>query len=248
MNLRFARSALFALIVCIFAAPGAFAQAQAPAVLVFSKTAGYRHDSIRPGIEAIKALGEAHGFKVEATESARPFTNDNLKRFAAVIFLSTTGDVLGPRQQRAFEKYIGDGGGFVGVHAAADTEYNWPWYELLIGTRFDSHGEIQEATVVPTEAFGRASFPSPWTRRDEWYNFTHRPKNVRVVLKLDTDSFKGSKHDDDHPIAWYQEVGRGRAFYTGLGHTKESFSETPFLEHLLDGIRYAMGPRGNELR
>ncbi len=243
MNLRIA---FLAFIACLIGMPSA--HAQAPAVLVFSKTAVYRHDSIGAGIKAIKALGETHGFTVETTESALPFNDENLARFAAVVFLSTTGDVLGNRQQRAFEKYIGEGGGFVGIHSAADTEYDWPWYGLLVGARFESHGEIQEATVIPTEAFGRASFPSPWTRRDEWYNFQERPKNVRVVLKLDTDSFEGSKHEDDHPIAWYHEVGRGRAFYTGLGHTKESFSEAPFLEHLMDGIRYAMGSRAAGLR
>jgi type 1 glutamine amidotransferase len=231
-------------LICLGVQP---AHADAPAVLVFTKTAGYRHSSIVPGIKALKELGEQHGFTVENTQNARAFTPDNLQRFAVVVFLSTTGNVLNAAQQRAFERYIGDGGGFVGIHAAADTEHNWPWYGLLVGARFDSHGTIQEATVVPTEVFGTAELPSPWVRKDEWYNFKRLPRNVRIVLRLDTATFKGSNHKELHPVAWYQEVGRGRSFYTALGHTDESFSEQPFLEHLMDGIRYAMGPRANEL-
>lgn len=218
------------------------ARAESPAVLVFSKTTGFRHTSIKPGIKALTELGKEHGFSVESTEDARAFNAKNLAHYAAVVFLSTTGNVLNTRQQQAFETYIGSGGGFVGIHSAADTEYNWPWYGLLVGAWFDSHGAIQDAAVIPTEPFGAAALPSPWMRHDEWYNFKRLPHNVRVVLKLDTDTFKGSKHEDDHPIAWYHDVGRGRAFYTGLGHTNESFAEPLFLAHVLDGIRYAMGP------
>jgi type 1 glutamine amidotransferase len=238
---------LRAFLFCLIFLAAETVLAEAPAVLVFTKTAGYRHTSIGPGIKALQELGERHGFTVENTQNSRAFTQDNLKRFSAVVFLSTTGNALNASQQRAFERYIGGGGGFVGVHAAADTEHNWPWYGLLIGARFDSHGTIQEATVIPTELFGTAALPSPWTRKDEWYNFKRLPRNVRIVLRLDTDTFKGSKHKELHPVAWYQEVGRGRAFYTALGHTDESFAEQPFLEHLMDGIRYAMGARAKEL-
>jgi len=216
------------------------ARAESPTILVFSKTAGYRHSSIEPGIRAIIKLGEQHGFRVMATEDARAFTPTNLQRYAAVVFLCTTGDVLDAEQQRAFETYIEDGGGYVGVHAAADTEYDWPWYGKLVGAWFDSHGAVQKAAVLPAEPFGEAPLPTPWIRRDEWYNFKHLPQHVQVVLKLDTKSFHGSKHPGNHPIAWYHEVGTGRAFYTGLGHTDESYSEPLFLAHLLDGIQFVM--------
>jgi len=216
------------------------AVAQAPEILVFSKTGGFRHTSIGPGVAAIAKLGERNGFRVVATEDSSAFTPENLRRYAAVVFLSTTGDVLDAGQQRAFEAYVENGGGFVGIHAASDTEYDWPWYGRLVGAWFDSHGAVQNAAILTVEPFGKAALPTPWIRRDEWYNFKRLPQGVRVVLKLDTTSFQDSKHAGHHPIAWYHEVGRGHAFYTGLGHTDESYSEPLFLEHVLDGIRYAM--------
>jgi cytochrome c len=214
--------------------------ADSPNVLVFSKTADFRHTSIEPGIEAITTLGERNGFRVVATEDSSAFTSANLQRYAAVVFLLTTGDVLNPEQQRALEAYVENGGGFVGIHSAADTEHEWPWYEQLVGAWFDSHGAIQDAAVLTAEPFGKAALPKPWIRRDEWYNFKRLPQHVRVTLKLDTSSFRDTKHAGNHPIAWYHEIGRGRAFYTGLGHTDESYSEPLFLAHVLDGIRYAM--------
>jgi type 1 glutamine amidotransferase len=214
--------------------------ADSPAILVFSKTAGFRHASIESGIEAITALGKRNGFAVVATEDSDAFTAANLQRYAAVVFLSTTGEVLDPEQQRAFETYIENGGGFVGIHSAADTEYQWPWYGKLVGAWFDSHGAIQDASVLVAEPFGEAALPTPWIRRDEWYSFERLPQHVSVILRLDTNSFRDSKHAGNHPIAWHHEIGKGHAFYTGLGHTDESYSEPLFLAHLLDGIRYAM--------
>jgi type 1 glutamine amidotransferase len=218
------------------------AQTQTPStLLVFSKTAGFRHDSIEAGIAAIRQLGRQHGFAVDATEDASRFHSLELNRYAAVLFLSTTGDVLNREQQQAFEQYIRSGRGYIGVHAAADTEYEWPWYGRLVGGYFVSHDAIQPAQVVKAQRFGDARLPNPWTRTDEWYNYKQFDRAVTVILKLDTKSFKGSQHGDDHPIAWYRPFDGGRSFYTGMGHTRESFAEPLFLEHLLDGIRYSMG-------
>ena len=214
---------------------------QTPSVLVFSKTAGFRHDSIEAGIAAIKKLGQEHGFQVDATEDASAFQPETLTRYAAVMFLSTTGNVLDAAQQRAFEQYIRSGHGFIGVHAAADTEYEWPWYGRLVGGYFDSHDAIQPAKIIVVHRFGEARLPNPWERTDEWYNYKQFDRGISVILKLDTRSFKGSNHGDDHPIAWYREFDGGRSFYTGLGHTMTSFSEPLFLSHLLDGIRHAIG-------
>jgi type 1 glutamine amidotransferase len=219
----------------------ASAQDTSRSVLVFSKTAAFRHDSIGPGVKAIKRLGRQHGFNVDATEDAATFQASNFKRYSAVIFLSTTGDVLNPDQERAFEQYIRAGGGFVGIHAAADTEYEWAWYGRLVGGYFDGHDAIQDAQIVRAKLFGKAALPDPWIRRDEWYNYKQFDRGVNVILKLDTRTFKGSKHGDDHPIAWYREFDGGRSFYTGLGHTVESYSEPEFLAHLLVGIQYATG-------
>lgn len=212
-----------------------------PTVLVFSKTAGFRHDSIGPGIAAIRKLGEQHSFAVDATEDASKLTAKDLQRYAAVIFLSTTGDVLDNEQQRALEQYIRAGHGFVGIHAAADTEYDWAWYGRLVGGYFDGHDAIQDARVIMGEPFGKARLPIPWVRHDEWYNYKQFDRGVKVILRLDTTTFKGSKHGDDHPIAWYREFDGGRTFYTGLGHTAESYAEPAFLAHVLDGIQYAIG-------
>ncbi|WP_084959382.1 ThuA domain-containing protein [Thermoactinospora rubra] len=215
------------------------AQAAPFSVLVFSKTAGFRHDSIPAGIQAIKDLGAAHGFTVTATET----WPSSLSGHAAVVFLNTTGDVLDAAQQAAFESYIKGGGGFVGVHAAADTEYGWPFYGELVGAYFRSHPAIQQATVkVEDRAHpATAHLPSAWTRTDEWYNYRANPRpNVHVLASLDESTYSGGDMGD-HPIAWCRPYQGGRAFYTGGGHTAASYADPAFRAHLLGGIRYAAG-------
>ncbi|WP_247702768.1 ThuA domain-containing protein [Streptomyces sp. F63] len=226
------------------AAPQRAADNDSTRILVFSKTAGFRHDSIPDGIAALRDLGARNDFLVDATEDATAFTPGNLDRYGAVVFLSTTGDVLDAEQQRAFEDYIGDGGGYVGIHAAADTEYDWPFYGGLAGAYFASHPQIQPATVlVEDRAHPATAHLGPaWDRTDEWYNYRTNPRNTaRVLASLDESSYSGGTMDGDHPIAWCQEYEGGRAFYTGLGHTRESYAEPAFLTHLLGGIRYATG-------
>ncbi|MEU6356827.1 ThuA domain-containing protein [Streptomyces sp. NPDC047072] len=213
-------------------------------VLVFSKTAGFRHDSIPEGIAAVRDLGASDGFTVAATEDAAAFTARNLRRYDAVVFLSTTGDVLDSGQQRAFEGYIRNGGGYVGIHAAADTEYDWAFYGGLAGAWFQSHPAIQPATVVSEDrAHPSTSSLSPaWNRTDEWYNYRSNPRErVRVLASLDESSYTGGTMNGDHPIAWCQTYQGGRSFYTGLGHTKESYTDPVFRRHLAGGIRYAIG-------
>ncbi|UUU26132.1 ThuA domain-containing protein [Streptomyces sp. DSM 40750] len=213
-------------------------------VLVFSKTAGFRHDSIPEGIAAVRDLGAAHGFAVDATEDAGAFTARNLGRYDAVVFLSTTGDVLDTTQQGAFERYIKRGGSYVGVHAAADTEYDWAFYGGLAGAYFQSHPAIQPATVdVEDHAHpATAGLGATWNRTDEWYNYRSNPRErAHVLASLDESSYSGGTMNGDHPIAWCQNYQGGRAFYTGGGHTKESFAEPAFRQHLLGGIRWAIG-------
>ncbi len=214
-------------------------------ILVFSKTAGFRHDSIPAGIAAIQAMGEANGFQVEATEDAGAFTADNLSHYAAVVWLSTTGDVLNAEQQTAFEGYIEGGGGYAGVHAASDTEYDWPWYGSLVGAYFKSHPQNQTANVEVEshDHPSTANLPDTWTRFDEWYNYRSNPRaNVKVLATLDESSYDpGADAMGDHPIMWCHTQGSGRSWYTGGGHTRESYSEPQFVEHLAGGIRYAAG-------
>ncbi|MHC4429719.1 MAG: ThuA domain-containing protein [Planctomycetota bacterium] len=211
-------------------------------VLVFSKTAGFRHTSIPDGVAAIVRLGAENGFEVHATEDAAVFTDAQLAPFAAVVFLSTTGDILDEPQQAAFEQYVRRGGGFVGVHAASDTEYDWPWYGRLVGAYFHSHPAIQEAVIDVTDHNHPSTrfLPQRWTRRDEWYNYRTSPSDtVRVLATLDERTYEGGSMGDDHPIAWCHEPDGGRAWYTGGGHTSESFQEPLFLQHLLGGILWA---------
>ena len=212
-------------------------------VLVFSKTAGYHHESIAAGIKAIEKLGKENHFMVDTTTNSNVFTEANLKQYKAVIFLSTTGTILNDAQKAAFEKYIHNGGGFVGIHAATDTEYDWPWYNRMIGAYFKSHPEQQNANlhVVDNHFIATKNLPETWTRWDEWYNFknTHWD-SVHVLLTIDEKSYHGGENGDYHPMSWYHSFEGGRVFYTALGHTDESYSDPLFLGHLLGGILYAM--------
>ncbi len=229
-----------------------------PRILLFSKTEGYRHESIPAATAALHKLCTAHGIAVDTTEDAEDFTAKNLRRYSAVVFLSTTGDVLNPTQETDFERYIQAGGGYVGIHAASDTEYGWTWYGGLAGAYFSSHPDQQTATLK-VEDHAHAStrhLGDTWQRYDEWYNFKSLNPNVKVLLSLDESSYKGGTHCGSgtagasaeapkagpcHPASWYHEYDGGRAFYTALGHTKESYAEPEFLKHVLGGIRYAIG-------
>jgi type 1 glutamine amidotransferase len=216
-------------------------------VLVFSKTTGYRHPSIPDGIAAIQKLGQANNFSVDATEDATLFTDANLARYQTVVFLSSTGDPLDqPAEKAAFQRYIENGGGFTGIHAAADSGYTWPWYHDLVGAYFRSHPAQQNVTV-DVKGQGPAcnrGLPQHWTRWDEWYNYRSNPRDldVRVLATLDERSYDpGPDAMGDHPISWCHRYDGGRAWYTGMGHTSESFSEPLFLQHILGGIQMAAG-------
>ncbi len=235
--LRFACLAIVCLVVVSFSNVK-----KKPRVLVFAKTKGFHHASITVGEPAIYKLGQENGFDVDTTSDASVFTKKNLKKYAAVIFLSTTGDVLDSVQQEVFKKFIQSGKGYVGIHAAADTEYNWPWYNQLAGAYFKSHPKQQEAVINIADATHASTshLPNPWKRKDEWYNYKSIQNGLHVVLTLDEKSYTGGENGDLHPIAWYRDFDGGRAFYTGLGHTDESYVDPLFLKHLLAGIQYAM--------
>jgi cytochrome c len=182
-----------------------------------------------------------------ATEDGRSFTDATLSRFKAVVFLSTTGDVLDHNQKAAFERYIRAGGGFVGIHSASDTEYAWPWYGRLVGAYFESHPAVQQASVhvVDHEHPATRSLPEVWARTDEWYNFKTNPRGgVHVLATLDEQSYTGGTMGADHPIAWCQDFEGGRSWYTAMGHTVESYSEALFRGHLWGGIQSAVGVGG----
>jgi type 1 glutamine amidotransferase len=214
-------------------------------ILVFAKTAGFHHESISVGLPAIQKLGSQNQFTADTTTNAALFTSDNLKQYAAVVFLNTTGDVLNDEQQQAFTQYIQGGGGFVGIHAATDTEYGWPWYGKLVGAYFLKHPEQQMATLQITDrnSIATSHLPESWSRKDEWYNFKEIQPDLHVLINLDESTYKGGSNGASHPIAWYHDFDGGRAFYTGLGHVDASYSDPLFLKHLLGGIQYAMGQK-----
>lgn len=213
-------------------------------VLVFTRTQGFRHESIPAGIAAVRSLGAGHGFAVDSTEDPAVFTAQRLSGYRAVVFLNTSGDVLDAAGQAAFEGYLRGGGGFVGVHAAADTEYGWPFYGGLVGAYFVRHPAVQPArlTVEDRAHPATAHLGQVWQRTDEWYDWRTNPRpRVRVLVALDESSYSGGGMGTDHPHAWCHEHAGGRAFYTAGGHTVESYAEPAFRAHLLGGIRYAAG-------
>ncbi len=212
-------------------------------VLVFTKTSGFRHQSIEKGVATLRELGKLNRFNITQTEDSLQFQEETLSKYQLVIFLSTTLDVLGEEQEQAFRSYINNGGNFMGIHAASDTEYDWPWYGKLVGAYFKSHPKQQEARLIVVDRKHPSTehLQPTWTHFDEWYNFKSLNPQVRVLIKLDESSYTGGKNGENHPIAWYHEFDGGRAFYTGLGHTEEAYDDPDFRQHLVGGIAYCLG-------
>ncbi len=214
-------------------------------VLLFSETRDFRHDSIEDALIALEELAASTGIQTDrANDSLDVFTEENLAGYDAVVWVLTSGDVLNADEQTAFESYIRSGGGYAGIHAASDTEYEWPWYGSLVGAYFERHPVIQTASqIVEDDSHpSTAHLNSTWMRTDEWYDYDSNPRaQVNVLLRLDENSYSGGGMGDDHPSAWYHDYDGGRSWYTGGGHTSASYSEPDFRAHLLGGLRYAAG-------
>ncbi|MBV6440678.1 MAG: hypothetical protein EPGJADBJ_02350 [Saprospiraceae bacterium] len=241
-----------------------------PRVLIFSKTSGYRHQSIEAGKEALTQLCYENGVLADTTENSAFFNEENLKRYAAVVFLNTNGEVLDPRQEADFERYIQAGGGFMGVHSASATEYTWRWYGGLLGAYFKDHPAIQEVSLNVencSDPSTRHLDCQPWRWKEEIYNFRNYEPDLEILLTVDENIYQGGSmpvsdcglriadatHNPkseirnpkspipNHPLAWRHEYDGGRAFYTALGHIPESYSDPAFRQHLLGGLLYAIG-------
>jgi len=223
------------------------------AVLLFTRTEGFRHPSIDDAVRVLTALPSDAGIIVTHTEDAALFTDAELARFDVVLFANTTGDVLDDPEQAALERFVRAGGGFVGVHSAADTEYEWPWYGRLIGAYFTSHPILPLEVTVTTEDNthpATAHLPATFQFTDEWYNFDRNPRFDHVILlTVDEAGFTLPNFPPgrpsmgaDHPVAWYKEFEGGRSFYTNLGHRPETWDDPRFQTHLLEGIRWAARP------
>ena len=214
-------------------------------LLLFSETRGYRHESIPAALTALEELAASAGMMTErADDSTDVFTENNLSNYDAVVWVLTSGDVLNDTEQFAFENYIRAGGGYAGIHAASDTEYEWPWYGDLVGAYFERHPEIQLATqIVENRSHpSTAHLDSTWSRVDEWYDFRRNPRaNVNVLVSLDETTYSDAGMGEDHPIAWFHDYDGGRAWYTGGGHTSNSYAEPDFRAHLRGGLRYVAG-------
>lgn len=210
-------------------------------MLVFTKTTGWRHDSIPVAADTLRALGTELNWQVEHGEDAGAFTTQNLSRYRLVVFANTTGDVLDDAQQAALRGFVENGGGFVGIHSAADTEYGWPWYEELVGAWFKSHPPDLQTTDAVFEG-ERPLLERRWRVTDELYNYRSNPRDkVRVIATVDERGYEGGTMGADHPIAWCRSMGAGRTWYTGLGHRVEMYADATFRAHLLRGLRFAAG-------
>lgn len=238
---------VFIMLVVLIMAEITFTQNQFK-VLVFTKTAGYRHESILAGIEAINTLSKQHYFGVTWTEDAAIFNSDNLADYAVIIFFNTSDDILTEKEQSGLQNFVRNGGGFVGIHGASATEYKWKWYGKLVGRFFTRHPVVQTAVINVVDNNFPATYhlPVKWLWTDEWYEFDEPlVDDLKVVMTVDESTYDPNIKDKSngmgkyHPIAWYHDFDGGRSFYTALGHIPIAFSDPWFLQHLYGGIYWA---------
>jgi type 1 glutamine amidotransferase len=220
-------------------------------VLIVTTTNGWHHESLHAGVVALKEMANRNLFDAVLWEDPNGFTDNYLKQFGAVIFLNTTGNIFNPEQQKVFERFIQSGKGYVGVHSASDTEYDWEWYTKLVGRMFHIHPAIQTAKLQVLDATfpGLQGFAQGKLWTEEYYEFSEaKTPGLHVILSVDESSYnpkvqwgdkKGVGMGKVHPMAWYHNYDGGRAFYTALGHLPTNFSNEAFLDHLYAGIFWA---------
>ena len=237
-----------AALLLLICGSAASAQEEPGAILIFSHTSGYRHDSIPAGTAAIGALARDRGLAVETSEDPAVFSRESLARFRAIVLLNTTTDPKDPasewlvgERREAFQDFVAHGGGILAVHAAADSHYHWDWYGKLIGGRFAHHPQgVPQGTVsVHGHAEPNQGLPETVERIDEWYYFYDLDPRSNYLMTLDPASI-GQRDVNPNPVAWTREVGGGRMFYTAMGHTSESYAEPFFLRHLGNGLDWVL--------
>lgn len=246
---------LYLLPVILLSSGSVLAQPQFKALL-FTKTAGWHHESINEGVDGIRKIAQRHQFQVDWHEQASRISKENLEQYDVIIFLSTTGDILNEEQQAAMEDFIQSGKGFVGIHAASDTEYKWEWYTQLVGRMFSHHpaNQTTRVTVLDQSFPGLERVPESFLWTDEWYAFgEEKADNLNYLLTIDESMYNIQPHWDNnpkqgmgdfHPVAWYHEFDGGRSYYNALGHMPETYSDTMFLEMLYGGIYWAATGKG----
>lgn len=213
---------------------------KAKRILVFSKTKGYRHNSIVAGKKMMLQLGQQLHLAVDTTEDATVF-NRLQSSYQTVVFLNTSGDVLDSLQQLGLQQYIRRGGNFLGIHAASDTEYDWPWYHDLVGAYFGGHPKQQ------TAMFHLANQPFPVTAHlpdslqlfEEIYNFKAvNVDKIQVVMTVDEATYQGGNMGNQHPICWWQQYDGGKMFYTALGHNDACYTHPSFVTLIGNALRW----------
>lgn len=237
------KTSILTFVIGLFLALPAFSQGGGQfRVLVFSKTAGFRHQSIPEGVAAVKKLGQEQGFGVYVTEDANQFSDENLAKYDVVVLLSTTGTIFNDDQKAAFQKFVQSGKGVVGIHSATDTEYEWPWYNKMIGAYFLAHPRQQTLRLQVKDKTHPSTWhlPENWLWYDELYEFREVNPAIKVLINADESTYQPAKPmGENHPMAWYHEFDGGRVFYTALGHVESAWKNEVFLQHLHGGIWYA---------
>lgn len=223
-----------------------FAQQAEPQkeVLVFYKTEGFHHKSVDTAVKTIQKLGAENDFNVSSTKNTSIFLKEDIRNYDVVVFANTSGNVFNIEEQKAFRNYIENGGGFFGIHSAADTEGDWPFFVELVGGFFENHPKVQQADIyLNMEDHPAVShLPKVWTFTDEWYNYKNLNPEIQVLLYLDETSYEGGTNGKEHPIAWFRKTGHGGiSIFTGLGHSVESYIKPNFKEHILQSILFALG-------
>jgi hypothetical protein len=226
------------------------AQKQFKALLV-TTTRGWHHEALHYGVVALNELAEKKEFDLTLLQDPNSITDKNLTQYQVIIFLHTTGDIFDSLQQKVMERFIQAGKGFVGIHSASDTEYDWAWYTKLVGRMFTIHPPTQPAKlkVVDAKFPGLQGFADGGLWTDEWYEFSpEKAQGLNYILSVDESTYdvkvqwgekKGTGMGTMHPIAWYHNFDGGRSFYTALGHVPANFKDNAFLEHIYAGIRWA---------
>ena len=212
----------------------------APRVLVLTATAGFRHDSIPAAISAIRSMGSTSGFSPTFSEDVSVLTEANLDRSDVVMFVLTSGELpLTDSAKAALLAFVSSGGGFIGVHSATDTLYQWPEYERLVGAYFREHPWTQRADVLIEDSTHPATtgLPSRLSLVEEFYTFRENPRpRVQVLLRLDAASVGAA---GDFPLAWAHSFGTGRAYYNALGHFADTWNDAKFRQQIAGAIRWA---------
>jgi type 1 glutamine amidotransferase len=221
------------------------------AVLLFSKSTGFRHgESIEAGKEAFRTLAEKNDWFLYSTEEGGVFNPDQLAKFDVVIFNNCTGRLLNEEQQNTVATYVNNGGHLVGIHGAGDNSHHWPWYEdNFIGAHFshhalDPHLQLAEINLNPVpDSSITEGLHAKWSLADEWYVFFENPKDkgFAILYTIDGDAIspngnmlwmkdKNFGMGKDHPVAWYRSTGKGRTFYTSMGHDAEAWKQDAFIK------------------